>query len=273
MICATLGGIGVTSRPTAIDALAAVPAAAALVLDFDGVLAPIVANPVASALPPGSAASLDRLTAVLGTVAVISGRPGGFLADRVRVPGVRLLGSYGMEQVTDGRPVLAPAARAWLPAVDQARRALTEELGSLPGIRIEAKPASVAAHWRQAADHGTAAEAVRRAAARAAAQTGLRLEEGKLVCELRPPIDVDKGSAVAGLIASIRPAMVAYAGDDLGDLPALRAVRAAGGYALVVDHGAETDPRLLEIADEVFAGTDGFADWLARLAAAAGAAG
>jgi trehalose 6-phosphate phosphatase len=262
----------VTARAAAIDALAALPAAAAVVLDFDGVLAPIVEDPEASAMPAGSEAILARLAELLGTVAVISGRPAGFLADRVRVPGVRLLGSYGMEQVRDGRLVLAAEARGWLPAVDRARRLLAAELGSLPGIRIEAKPASVAVHWRQAPDQATAAVLVRQAADRAAAQTGLRLEPGKLVFELRPPIDIDKGSATAALIAATRPAAVAYAGDDLGDIPALRAVREAGGYALVVDHGAETDPRLLAMADEVFAGPGGFADWLAALAAAAEAA-
>jgi trehalose 6-phosphate phosphatase len=62
--------------------------------------------------------------------------------------------------------------------------------------------------------------------------------------------------------------MIAYAGDDVGDIPALLAVREAGGYALVVDHGSETDPRLLEIADQTYGGTEEFAVWLAKLAAA-----
>jgi trehalose 6-phosphate phosphatase len=62
--------------------------------------------------------------------------------------------------------------------------------------------------------------------------------------------------------------VIAYAGDDVGDLPALRVVRAAGGYGLVVDHGAETDPALLASADQVFGGTGAFADWLADLARA-----
>lgn len=258
-------------RATAMDALAAVPAAAALVLDFDGVLAPIVANPEASAMPAESASSLARLAAVLGTVAVISGRPASFLLDRVRLPSVRLLGSYGMEQVTDGRLVLAPEAQAWLPAVDEARRSLTGEFGNQPGIRVEAKSASVAVHWRQAPDRVAAAGLVSDATALVAAATGLRLEPGKLVCELRPPIDIDKGSAVAALIAAVRPRAVAYAGDDLGDIPALQVVHEAGGYALVVDHGAETDPRLLAVADEVYPGTPGFASWLAALVLAAGA--
>jgi trehalose 6-phosphate phosphatase len=264
----TVSEAEMTSRPTAIEALAAQPAASALVLDFDGVLAPIVEDPEASAMPAGAAASLARAASSLGTVAVISGRPASFLTDRVRVPGIRLLGSYGMEQVKDGNGQLSPAAAAWLPAVDSARADLAGLLGTAAGVRIEAKPASVAVHWRQAPDRDAAAAAVGQATARVAADTGLRLEAGKLVFELRPPIDVDKGSAVAALIREARPAMTVYAGDDLGDLPALRVVREAGGYGLVVDHGAETDPMLLAAADQVIAGTDGFADWLAELAGA-----
>jgi len=149
--------------------------------------------------------------------------------------------------------------------VRDARNALAGQLSALPGVRIETKPVSVAVHWRQAPDREAAAAEVERAAAGVAAATGLRLEPGKLVSELRPPIDVDKGVAVAELIREARPAVTAYAGDDLGDLPALRVVREAGGYGLVVDHGAETDPKLPAAADQVIAGTDGFADWLAEL--------
>jgi trehalose 6-phosphate phosphatase len=258
----------VVPRPTAIEALAAQPTAAALVLDFDGVLAPIVEDPDTSAMPERAAASLAQLALSLDTVAVISGRPASFLAGRVRVPRIRLLGSYGMEEVKDGNRQLSPAAAAWLAAVSEAHDALAALPATLPGVRVETKPASVAVHWRQAPDRDAAAAAVKMATARVAAVTGLRLEPGKLVVELRPPIDVDKGSAVAALISQARPAVTVYAGDDLGDLPALRVVRAVGGYGLAVDHGAETDPRLLAAADEVIAGTDGFADWLAELARA-----
>src|SRR5215467_5097035 len=254
------------SRPGAIEALAADPGAAALVLDFDGVLAPIVEDPETSAMPERAATSLARIAGSLGTVAVISGRPASFLARRVRAPGIRLLGSYGMEQVRDGNGQVSPAAAEWVAAVGIARDELRGLLGKLPGVRIEAKPISVAVHWRQAPDRDATAAEVEKATARVAAATGLRLEPGKLVSELRPPIDVDKGTAVAALIREARPAVTVYAGDDLGDLPALRVVREAGGYGLVVHHGAETDPELLASADQVIAGTDGFADWLAELA-------
>ncbi len=260
-----------STRPTAIEALAEDPANSGLVLDFDGVLSPIVEDPATSAMPDRVAAILARLAMRLGLLAVMSGRPAEFLADRITVAGVALLGSYGIEQIRDGVRRIDPSAKKWLGPVREASRDLGDSLAAWPGIRVEEKSVSVAVHWRQAPDHAAAASEVRRVTARIAAETGLRLEPGKLVEELRPPVDVDKGSAISALIATEKLTTIAYAGDDLGDIPALLAVREAGGYALVVDHGAETDPRLLELADQTYDGTDGFAAWLAELAAAIGA--
>jgi trehalose 6-phosphate phosphatase len=260
-----------SSRPTAIEALAGNPSASALVLDFDGVLSPIVDDPTTSALPENVATSLRGLARSLGLLAVISGRPVRFLEDRIRIPGMPLLGSYGMEQSWDGDRQIDPEAKNWLSQVAAASRQLNAQLAEDQGIRVEEKSVSVAVHWRQAPDHAIAARRVREVTARVAAETGLRLEPGKLVEELRPPIALDKGSAIARLmLARENLTLFAYAGDDLGDIPALRAVRDAGGYALVVDHGPETDPRLLDLADETYPGTEAFAAWLARLADAIG---
>jgi trehalose 6-phosphate phosphatase len=259
-----------SSRPTAIEAFTADPAGSGLILDFDGVLAPIVEDPALSAMPDQVAATLERLAGRLGLLAIVSGRPADFLAGRVHLPGVPLLGSYGIEQITDGVRRLDPAAEPWLAPVVEASRALADQLSDWPGVRVEEKSVSVAVHWRQAPDRAAAADQVRRVTALVAAQTGLRLEPGKLVEELRPPIEMDKGSAVCGLLANRKLATAAYAGDDLGDLPALRAVREAGGYAFVVNHGAETDPSLLEMADQSFDGAEAFAAWLAELATAIG---
>jgi trehalose 6-phosphate phosphatase len=256
-----------SSRPTAIDALAASPATSGLVLDFDGVLAPIVDDPTTSALPEHVGAVLRRLAGRLGLLAVISGRPVEFLEDRVRVPGMPLLGSYGMEQSWDGERQIDPEAKNWLQQVRTASQFLNAQFAGDQGIRVEEKSVSAAVHWRQAPDHAAAARRVREVTAQVAAETGLRLEPGKLVEELRPPVAMDKGTAIARLTsARDNLTLFAYAGDDLGDLPALKAAKESGGYALVVDHGDETDPRLLDLADETFAGTEAFAAWLEQLA-------
>src|SRR5580704_14219702 len=137
------------ARMPAIEALAASRAASGLICDFDGVLAPIVADAESSAMPAPVATALGRLAGRLGLVAVISGRPLEFLRQRVTIPGVPLLGSYGMEQLTNGAVRLDPAAGQWLDQVHGARDTLRNLFAAAPGIRIEEKSVSVAVHWRQ----------------------------------------------------------------------------------------------------------------------------
>ncbi|HEY8338973.1 MAG TPA: trehalose-phosphatase [Egibacteraceae bacterium] len=238
---------------------------AGLVLDFDGTLAPIVADPETSALPPRLVPVLAGLAARLPLVAVVSGRPVAFLAERVDVAGVRLLGLYGLEQWLDGRRVVRPEAAVWQEAVDRARRRLREAVAGRDGVVVEDKGLAVAVHFRNAPDRAAAAEAVAEAVAAVAADTGLRREPGKLVEELRPPVDVDKGAGVRALAQELGLDVVVYVGDDLGDLPAFAAARDLGGGAIAVDHGAETPAAVRDAADAVLDGTDAVADWLTAL--------
>lgn len=237
------------------------PARACLVLDFDGTLAPIVADPATSALPAATRQVLHDLAARLGRVAVVSGRPAGFLADRVGVDGVHLVGLYGLEHVEGGAVVPDARVAAHQPALDAARAVLADAVADWPGAELEDKGRALAVHWRRAVDREGAAAALG-AAVRAVAGA-LQVEDGKMVVELRPPVPADKGTAVRRLAEGFDE--VAFVGDDLGDLPALQHVAAAGGTAVVVDHGAETDPRLLAAADVVVDGTEGAAAWLVEV--------
>jgi trehalose 6-phosphate phosphatase len=239
---------------------------AGLILDFDGVLSPIVDDPTTSVLPTGVRDDLIRIGDRLGLVAVLSGRPLSFLVDRVGIEGVTLIGSYGAEREVDGEIAVDERVRPHLPQVRRATELLAVRLPPGTGIRVEEKSTSVAVHWRQAADRAAASALVHEQVAEVAAVTGLAVEPGKLVEELRAPVRLDKGSAVSRLLERGYSASV-YVGDDLGDLPAFRAVTAAGGWAMLVDHGAETADELRAAADATLDGVDGMRDWLARLAA------
>lgn len=248
-----------------------------LVLDFDGVLAPIVDDPATSRMPDDVAQALARLARSPLDLVALSGRPARFLAEHVRVPGVRLLGSYGAEEVDPqdaGRIRLDPAVEPWVDAVRGAEadvRSALADLTGVPGLRLEPKPISVAVHWRQAEDRSRAAEFVEAIVRDAARSHGLRVEPGKFVLELLPPVPIGKGTAMRRLLAEARPDLVSYAGDDLGDLPALLAVRQAGGQALVVVHGEETPEPLRAVATRLLDGVPGVATELTTRADAYGA--
>ena len=241
-------------------ALTADPARAGLVLDFDGVLAPIGEDPGLSALDPRTAAVLADLVGHLGVVAVLSGRPLPFLRERAGVEGVALHGSYGVQWSEGGLDHVLAEVAAWQPAVDTATRTLHAALDGVGGLHVEDKGIAVAVHWRRAPQHE---QAVTTLVEELVATTGLRAEPGKLVVELRPPLEEDKGTALRRIAAGL--GVVVYAGDDRGDLPALAVARELGGHAVAVAHGSETAPELFAAADVVLRGTDEVASWLTEL--------
>jgi len=259
------GGLG----PLA--ALLEAPSASAVVTDFDGTLAPIVADPDVAAPLPEAPAVLGSLARRFAVVGVVSGRPASFLAERLAGagPGVRLVGVYGLEWIEDGRLRHAPEAEAWRgPAaqvVEAARAAFAGE-----AVGVEDKGASVTVHWRRAPEAGPRARAF---AQEWAARTGLVLQTGRRAVELRPPVGIDKGTAVAGLIAACRAAC--FMGDDAGDLAAFAALdrlAETGGRAVRVAVGdEESPPELITAADVVVQGPQEAVALLARLARRASA--
>ena len=240
---------------------------AALCLDFDGTLAPIVDDPAAAAPLPGVPALLERLAGRFAAVALVSGRPARWLADRVAAAGVHYLGLYGMEEIHRGELSVAPEAEAVRPSV----RAALAELAADPvvaasGAHLEDKGISIGVHLRRVADPARWSGPVEAAARAAAERHGLDLQPGRLVVELRPAAALDKGTAVRKVAGDARAELVVAAGDDRGDLAAFRAVEelaAAGLDGLrVAVRSAEAPAELLERADLVVDGPEGLRELL-----------
>jgi trehalose 6-phosphate phosphatase len=251
----------------ALDALVADPARGVVALDYDGTLAPITTRPEDAVPAPGALAALDACAKTFGTVAIVTGRPAAVvvsLAGAATVDRLVVLGHYGEERWTAGEGLTAPPEH---PGLALARRALRE---SFEESCIEDKGLSVAIHTRAAGDPDRAlAEAVP-VVKRIAAETGLDVNHGRYVVELRPPGARTKRDAIRSLTGGATSLL--FAGDDLVDLPAYEAVlefRQAGGYGvgLFVDNPEAASVR--ELADVVVPDTAACVEFLADLAARA----
>ncbi|MGW3648441.1 trehalose-phosphatase [Streptomyces sp. NPDC000878] len=260
-----------------LDAVLAQPAGAVVVLDFDGTLAPIVADPEQARAHPETLPALSALAPHIASVAVLTGRPadvavrlGGFAG----VPGLEhltVLGHYGTERWDAATgTVSAPAPHPGVAAVRAELPGFLERLGVSQGTWVEEKGRAVAVHTRRAADPQAAFEALREPLADLATRHGLIVEPGRLVLELRPP-GMDKGVALQEYVRETGATSVVYAGDDLGDLPAFAAVeklRQNGIPGLLVcsRNGTEEVTELVERADLVVDGPAGVVRLLAALA-------
>jgi len=246
------------------------PGHALIALDFDGTLAPIVAEPSAVRPHPAVRPALQRLATRVGTLAIITGRPapaavdlGGFAG----VPGLIVVGQYGWERWEAGQLTSPPPP----PGIAPARARLPEVLasaGAPDGTWVEDKGHALVVHTRRTAEPQRALQALAAPLARLAEETGLACEPGRLVIELRPR-GIDKGTALHHLVAERNPVAVLFAGDDLGDLPAfaaVRALRARGRAGLTVASASAEVTALADEADLVVDGPDGVAALLASLA-------
>jgi trehalose 6-phosphate phosphatase len=244
-----------------LTALVEQPGRALIGLDFDGTLAPIVADPSAARADPAATAVLARLSRLAGTVAIITGRPAAEAAEFAALrsaPGVIVLGHYGSERWENGN-LTSPAPPPGLEIARAELPGLLASAGADAGTFVEYKRQAVAVHTRRAAEPEAELELLRAPLARLADRTGLAVEPGRLVIELRAP-GSDKGRAIRELAAQRSAAAIMFCGDDLGDLPAFSAVRelrAEGTPGLAVCSGSAEVPELAGEADLVVDGPAG----------------
>ncbi|MGH3332582.1 MAG: trehalose-phosphatase [Nocardioidaceae bacterium] len=252
------------------DDLVAAAARAVVGLDFDGVLSPIVPDPAAAVIHPDGPRTLVELAAQVRGVAVITGRParqaitlGRFdeVGEEIAAQGnqLALLGQYGNERWSSTtREVVSPPAPEGLSELLQELPGLLSGHGA-PDAFVEDKGLAVAVHTRRLPDPEAAFERLLPALSEAAARHGLGVEPGRLVIEMRAP-GMHKGQALRTIREELGAEGVLFAGDDLGDVEAFKAVadlRAHGTPGLLVCSGSEEQKALVELSDVVVDGPEG----------------
>ena len=169
----------------------------------------------------------------------------------VGVANVWAIGNHGAEIVApSGEETIDPQVAPYQVPMAQVRNALTALLEPVAGVLVEDKHWTLSIHYRQADPH--VLPRLQSTVERVATEAGLKVHAGKMVFEVRPPVRVDKGTAVFALARRLGAladgATLLYVGDDRTDEDAFRMLRHRAPGALtirVAEEAAETVAELV----------------------------
>ena len=229
------------SAPVRLVRFRSEPEHAAVLLDVDGTLAPIVDRPEDATVPDETREVVRDLAERYALVACVSGRPAADARSMVGLDGVEYVGVHGLES--------HPRVREYASQLER-----LVEAADWPWHVERKAGVTVAFHYREVEDE-EAADAVERVV-RAGEELGLVVQQGRKVVEVKPPIDADKGTAVRSLLEERGLDRALYAGDDTTDLDAFRGLDEArlDTAVKVAVASPEMNPRLLTEADLVVDG-------------------
>ena len=206
-------------------------------LDFDGTLAPIARTPKKAFLPDATRDLLKKVSRCPAIkLAVISGRQLKDVKGKVGIKGLIYSGNHGLEMEGPGVTFYPAIPRAYLAAVRQIRYELKRRTGRIKGAFLENKGLTLSLHYR-----GVSREYVDflksvfwDVVLYYVAGHTVQAKQGKMVLEIRPPVEWDKGSIVSWLLAKYRFArkgiktLPVYIGDDVTDEDAFKAISKNG---------------------------------------------
>jgi trehalose 6-phosphate phosphatase len=268
----------VSPAATLVEALEPIrsdPTHAAVLLDIDGTLAPIVRHAADAHVPEATRTLLIEIAKRYRVVGCVSGRRASTARQIVAIGTIAYVGNHGGELLRPGATSLEvdPAVAAWGERVRRFAASAYAPDHQRLRVRSEDKDMIAAFHWRGAPDEDAAAAAVAKIAARAE-EEGFVVHWGRKVLEVRPPVGLDKGLGIAALLRSppAPPTRAAvYVGDDTTDLDAFRGLRslvqsqALASAVCVAVSSDEAPPELAQEADLMIDGTGGVRSLLEAL--------
>ena len=224
-----------------------------LMLDVDGTLAPIVEMFDRATVPPETQRAVAALAGRDDVhVALVSGRSAAVARRMVGVGNLWVAGNHGFElEGPTGEDLADPSVHRYRDVIASAAARLEPLVAAMHGVIVENKTITLSVHWRLA--DAEIAEPLREAVEQVSQPLGLRITEGKRIFEIRPPALIDKGTAVLALAERLTSgqngASIVFAGDDVTDEDAIRALRSHHPAAVTVRVlGEESSPTEAEFS-------------------------
>lgn len=209
-----------------------------LFLDYDGTLTPLVDKPQDADLSLEARELLRRLKDTARCkIAIASGRKLEDIKNRIGIEGIIYVGNHGLEIEGPQIKFKSPVSSLYTGRLQKIKVDLGAKISSVRGAFIEDKGLSLSLHYRQVAqkDMQSLKKIFDTSVSAYSARDEIRIRRGKMVFEIRPPVNWDKGKAALWLLARQRfmlkdkiGVIPFYLGDDVTDEDAFKALKDKG---------------------------------------------
>ena len=208
-----------------------------LFLDYDGTLAPIAKRPEEAAISVQTKQILRRLTKARRIkLAVISGRRLEDVKKLVGLKDIIYAGNHGFEIEGPKIKFTNQGLIEYRKSLGKIKEELDKKLSNIKGVFLEDKGITLAVHYRLAdkKDIPLIKTIFQETLIFYRIKDKVRVGTGKMLLEVRPPINWDKGKVALWLLARQRFAVGGkkttpiYIGDDTTDEDAFKALKGRG---------------------------------------------
>jgi trehalose-phosphatase len=217
-------GADLTNRPTF------------LFLDYDGTVTPIRKKPSLCRISKHTKSLLAELSKLPNfKLAIISGRSLKSVRNMVGLNGIIYSGNHGLEIQGPGIRFQPPVSKHHKAIIRQLNSLLAGKLRPIEGVLIQYKKFSMSVHYRLVAakDRPLVKQVFRQITESYVRKNLIRVKPGKMVLEIFPPVNWDKGTAVQWLLKNIPDksrcaCLPIYIGDDVSDEDAFKILKKRG---------------------------------------------
>ena len=220
----------------------------AVFLDYDGTLTPIVDRPE-DAIISESMRKAVRGLAERCPVCVVSGRDRRVVQELMGIDDLIVAGSHGFDIWNPaGGEIQREEGADFKDLLDEVKERLHREMTPIEGALVEPKKTSVAAHYRLVSEEKRPRVKEIVDAVLGEHPDELKVTPGKMVYEIQPRIDWDKGKAVLYLLGALgldrEDVVPIYLGDDITDEHAFEALAGASPRGIGIFVGRADDPEV-----------------------------
>ena len=197
-----------------------------LITDVDGTISQTAPTPQEAEVSPLCRYYLSTLCNHLALVAAISGRPAVEVRNMIKIDGMVYIGNHGLERWTEAHSEFSKNAQDYSRVIKSAIKELTPLL-SIEGISIQDKGITATIHYRLCPEPQLVEREIITAINASPQASSLTIIKERMAIDLLPPVKVNKGTAILDLIQEYNLHGGIYLGDDVTDIDAFRAIRAA----------------------------------------------